>query len=103
VSSSAHYKLVQEYSTVLDQRRKVTEYPLSLTAYAAQESKRITENKRYSDTAYKSSLAEILPLQTDMDAVQQDAAKTAQRRDWMKPYKRDAMMEQAILLLNDWR
>jgi hypothetical protein len=38
-----------------------------------------------------------------MDAVQQDAAKTAQRRDWMKPYKRDAMMEQAILLLNDWK
>lgn len=103
ISASAHYKLVQEYANVLEQRRKVTEYPLSLTAYAAQESKRIIENKRYSDTAYKSSLTEILPLQTDLDAVKQDAAKTAQRRDWMKPYKRDAMMEQAILLLNDWK
>jgi carboxyl-terminal processing protease len=103
VSASPHYKLVQEYAAVLDQRRKVTEYPLSLSAYAEEESKRIIENKRYSDTSYKSSLSDIKPLQSDMDAVQQDEAKSAQRRDWMKPYKRDAMMEQAVLLLNDWK
>jgi len=103
IAGSPHYKLVQEYAGVLDQRRKLTDYPLSLNAYAEQESKRIAENKRYSDTAYKSSLLDIQALATDLESVKQDEAKTAQRRDWMKPYKRDAMMEQAILLLNDWK
>jgi len=36
-----------------------------------------------------------------MQAVNGDNAREAQRKDWMKPYNKDAWLDQSVLMLYD--
>ncbi|MFY7848066.1 MAG: carboxy terminal-processing peptidase, partial [Bacteroidia bacterium] len=102
LASSAHYAIVKQHAAVLDARRKQVQYPLSYARFAEMETQRTAENRRFNDTAYKTSLSDWNALQADLQAAGGDEAKTAQRKDWIKAYRRDAMLEQAVLLLTDW-
>lgn len=102
VNETDHFKKVQTRSKELKKLRDVYTYSLNLEKFTQQQKELKEEEKKFSDPDYKSVIESIDALQRDLDEVKGDESRVAQRREWPKMYKKDAGLDQAVLLLNDF-
>jgi hypothetical protein len=51
---------------------------------------------------YRSICDTVMALDVDMQGVKGDAIKEAQKLDWLKRYREDAGMDEAVRILFDW-
>lgn len=85
-----------------EMRKKVT-YSLNLSKYAEQMKKQKEEEKLFNNDKYTSVLSAVNPLTVDIEEVKGDDVRTAQRKEWLKAYQKDAILDQAVLVLEDLR
>ena len=72
----------------------------SVDKYAAQQQKLKDEDKAF-DVTYTSDEVQIEPLKLDVESAGDDEVKIAQKKDWVKMYKNDATLDQAVFVLKD--
>lgn len=101
VASNEHYNKQRKRSAELKKLRESFTYSLNLEKYTAQVASLREQEKLNSDADYKSVAEGIAPLKADMEGVRGDEAKEAQKREWLKMYKKDAGLEQALFVLKD--
>lgn len=101
VNESEHYQKMKTRAKDLKALRDEFTYSLNLEKYTQQQKELKEEDKKYADADYKSVIESILPLKSDLDEVKGDATHTAQRTDWLRIYKKDAGLDQAVLLMKE--
>jgi len=101
IASSDHFQKVKGRSVEIKKLRDEFAYSLNLDKYTAQQTELKAIEKKYADPDYKSFIESIDALAADMASAKGDAAKVAQRTDWLKMYKKDAGLDQAVLVLKD--
>jgi hypothetical protein len=101
IKTNTHYINVQKRAKDLKKIREQYTYSLNLEAFSKQQEALKAEEKMYSDSAYKPVFGAIQPLKSDLDEVGNDDTRKAQRTDWIKPYNKDAGLEQAVLIARD--
>ena len=101
ISTSPHFGNVQKRAKSLASMRNSYTWSLNLKKYTAQQKALKDEEKNYSDSAYKAMDRKIDALNIDIEPVKGDAAREAQRREWLKMYAKDAWLDQAILMMKD--
>jgi carboxyl-terminal processing protease len=101
ISTSEHFMTVQKRSKSLASMRESFTWSLNLEKYTAQQKALKDEEKLYSDSAYKVINRKIEALASDLEEVEGDASREAQRKEWLKMYAKDAWLDQAILMMND--
>lgn len=101
IAGSEHFNNVKSKSSALASMRTSYTWSLNLSSYQEQQKKRKEEDKKYNDSAFKPLEKTLAPLKVDMQAVNGDAAREAQRKDWMKPYNKDAWLDQSVLIMSD--
>jgi carboxyl-terminal processing protease len=101
ISTSEHFANVQKRSKSLASMRNSYTWSLNLKKYAAQQKALKDEEKLYSDSTYKPINRKIEALSVDLEEVQGDASREAQRKEWLKMYAKDAWLDQSILMMKD--
>ncbi len=101
VATSNYFSQTIEKAKVLSNRRKSETYNLNLAQYSAQ-IKRMKEEDDALNVKYTGKLNEVLPLAVDLVAAEGDETKTAQKKEWLKMYKDDAVVDLAVVVLKEW-
>ena len=102
VAKSEYYGLIKDRAKQLAEQRKGFTYSLNLEQYKAQEEKLRNLDKPIKDYKYRTICDTIMPLEIDMAAVRGDKTKEAIKTDWLKRYKEDAGLDQAVSILETW-
>jgi carboxyl-terminal processing protease len=101
IAEDVHYKNISTRAKELKKFRDAYTWSLNLEAYTKQQQAFKEEEKKYQDSSYKPSFTDIIPLQVDLKDAGDDEAKKAQRTDWLKSFKKDADLDNAVLILSD--
>jgi carboxyl-terminal processing protease len=101
IAQDEHFKNIQQRAKRLVEQRNSYTWSLNLEKYRTQQKTLKEEEKRYSDSAYKAIERKVEPLAQDMEEVNGDPVREAQRKDWLKMYAKDAWLDQSILVLSD--
>lgn len=97
-----YYALVQKRAGELSAIRSAYTYSLNLGKFEAQQSLLRAQDKPLRDFKYKTICDTLMALQIDMKGAGSDAIKVAQKQDWLKRYKEDAGLDEAVRILFDW-
>lgn len=100
ISKDAYFNQTIQKAKRLKSMRDSYSYTLSLDKYAAQQQKLKDEDKAFNIT-YTSDEVRIEPLKLDVESAGDDEVKIAQKKDWVKMYKNDATLDQAVFVLKD--
>jgi carboxyl-terminal processing protease len=100
ISKNAYFNQTIQKAKRLKSMRDSYSYALSLDKYAAQQQKLKDEDKAF-DVTYTSDEVRIEPLKLDIESAGDDEVKIAQKKDWVKMYKNDATLDQAVFVLKD--
>jgi carboxyl-terminal processing protease len=101
IAESEHFSNVKAKATTLAATRNSYTWSLNLNKYTQQQKNRKEEEKRYNDSAFKPLEKTVVPLKADLEAVNGDNAREAQRKDWMKPYNKDAWLDESVRMMYD--
>jgi carboxyl-terminal processing protease len=101
IAVDAHYTKVSARAKELKKFRESYTWSLNLESYTKQQQAFKEEEKKYQDSSYKPSFADIVPLSADIQDAGDDESKKAQRTDWLKSFKKDADLDQAVMILSD--
>lgn len=101
IAKDEHFANVQKRAKRLSEQRNSFTWSLNLEKYAAQQKSLKEQDKQFSDSAYKSIERKLNPLSIDLEEVNGDPVKEAQRKDWIKMYAKDAWLDQSILIMTD--
>lgn len=101
IAADDHYKKVSQRAKEIKKMRDEFTWSLNMSKFEAQQKSLKEQDKLYSDSAYKPHFLDIVPLSSDLQEAGNDDTKKAQRTDWLKSYKKDAGLDQAVLLMHD--
>lgn len=101
VLKSDHYARVTQRGKEVESMRKSFEYSLNLKEYSEQQAKLKEQEKNFTKEVYKQVFSEVEPLEIDLEEVKGNEIKTIQRKDWLKIYSKDAMLDQAVFVMED--
>lgn len=101
IASDAHYTSVSARAKELKKFRESYTWSLNLDMYTKQQKAFKEEEKKYQDSSYRPSFTDIVPLNVDIQDAGDDETKKAQRTDWLKSFRKDADLDQAVMILSD--
>jgi len=82
--------------------RNAYTYSLNLKKFEAQQEALRLQDKPLRDYKYKTVCDTVMALQSDLKEAGTDAIKLAQKQDWLKRYREDAGLDEAVRILFDW-
>lgn len=101
VADSEAFSIINENIAMLKKLDEQKSYPLSLTAYKADEKKNAAALKKYDAVNDKVKPLNIASLKVDLDKIKSDTVKMARNRDWLKFRTRDAYLNEAVNVMED--
>lgn len=101
VAQHDYYATVKKRAIELKKMRDQFTFSLNLEEYTKQQQKLKEENKKYTDSSYSSFVGGVKPLKVDLDPVAGNDAKTAQKKEWLKIYDKDAALDESVRILMD--
>ena len=102
LSKNEYYALVQKRSAELAQVRNEYTYSLNMKKFEAQQEALRLQDKPLRDYKYRTVCDTVMALQGDLKEAGADAIKLAQKQDWLKRYREDAGLDEAVRILFDW-
>ena len=102
LQKNPYYSLVQQRAKELAAVRTSYTYSLNMSKFEQQEAALRLQDKPLRDYKYRSICDTVMALDVDMQGVRGDAIKEAQKLDWLKRYREDAGMDEAVRILFDW-
>lgn len=102
VLKNEYYTLVQKRSDDLAKVRNEYTYSLNLKKFEAQQETLRLQDKPLRDYKYKTVCDTVMALRVDLKEAGTDAIKLAQKQDWLKRYREDAGLDEAVRILYDW-
>jgi len=102
LQKNPYYSLVQQRAKQLAAVRTSYTYSLNMSKFEEQEAALRAQDKPLRDYKYRSICDTVMALDVDMQGVKGDAIKEAQKLDWLKRYREDAGMDEAVRILFDW-
>jgi carboxyl-terminal processing protease len=102
LSKNEYYALVQKRSAELAQVRNEYTYSLNMKKFEAQQETLRLQDKPLRDYKYRTVCDTVMALQGDLKEAGADAIKLAQKQDWLKRYREDAGLDEAVRILFDW-
>lgn len=102
LSKNDYYALVSQRAAELAKVRSEYTYSLNLIKFEAQQEYLRAQDKPLRDYKYKTVCDSVMALPVDLAAVKGDVMKEAQKVDWLKRYREDAGMDEAVRILFDW-
>ncbi len=102
LSKNEYYALVQKRATELTAVRNAYTYSLNMKKFELQQEALRAQDKPLRDYKYRTICDTVFALKSDLKDAGTDAIKLAQKQDWLKRYREDAGMDEAIRILFDW-
>jgi carboxyl-terminal processing protease len=102
LSKKEYYALVQKRATELSAVRNAYTYSLNMKKFELQQEALRAQDKPLRDYKYRTICDTVFALKSDLKDAGTDAIKLAQKQDWLKRYREDAGMDEAIRILFDW-
>jgi carboxyl-terminal processing protease len=102
LQKNPYYSLVQQRAKELAAVRTSYTYSLNMSKFEEQEAALRAQDKPLRDYKNRSICDTVMALDVDMQGVKGDAIKEAQKLDWLKRYREDAGMDEAVRILFDW-
>jgi carboxyl-terminal processing protease len=102
LSKNEYYALVQKRATELSAVRNAYTYSLNMKKFELQQEALRAQDKPLRDYKYRTICDTVFALKSDLKDAGTDAIKLAQKQDWLKRYREDAGMDEAIRILFDW-
>ena len=94
--------MVQKRATELTAVRNAYTYSLNMKKFELQQEALRAQDKPLRDYKYRTICDTVFALKSDLKDAGTDAIKLAQKQDWLKRYREDAGMDEAIRILFDW-
>ena len=102
LSKNEYYALVQKRATELSAVRNAYTYSLNMKKFELQQEALRAQDKPLRDYKYRTICDTVFALKSDLKDAGTDAIKLAQKQDWLKRYREDVGMDEAIRILFDW-
>lgn len=101
VANNEAFQIINENIAMLKKLDEQKSYPLSLSAYKADEKKNTAALKKYDAVNDKVKPLNITSLGVDLAKIKDDTVKMARNRDWLKFRTRDAYLTEAVNVMED--
>lgn len=101
VANNEAFQIINENIAMLKKLDEQKSYPLSLSAYKADEKKNAAALKKYDAVNDKVKPLNITSLGVDLAKIKDDTVKMARNRDWLKFRTRDAYLTEAVNVMED--
>lgn len=102
VAKNEYLNIIKKRAKQLEVIRKSYNYSLNLEKYKQQQTELKNQDKSFRDFNYKHVIDTVTALNVDLQLVQNDELKKAQKVDWIKRYMKDVGLDEATQILFDW-
>lgn len=101
VANNEAFRIINDNIATLKKLEAQKTFPLSLSAYKADEKKNTAALKKYDAVNDKVSALKISSLKVDLEKIKGDTVKLARNNDWLKVRTRDAYLSEAVNVMDD--